>query len=326
MHKYTWRLFLLWLWLAAGSAWAQLPYPSRPVTLVIPFAAGGDADQFGRALAHSVEMLPDAPTLTLENRPGQSGTLASMAVRRASADGYTLLVGRVGTHAIQPALDAATPYRVQQFTTLVILELDPLICAVRSGAPYASARELLGAIRQHPGRFTYSTSGSGTILNFAAQYLMSIAGLPGTAATALHFDGGLEAVTALADGRVDFSCGVASSMGAFIASGQLHGLFTTASGRMEKFPQIPTAREAGYRGMTHIVGWTALMGPAGLADDAIHYWKAMLEKVAADPRWMAANARLGGQPAIRLIAQPAQFVQEQYTFYRQLALSMKIPP
>lgn len=324
MHKNLGRLFLLWL--AAVGAWAQAPYPSHPVTLVIPFAAGGDADQFGRALAHSVQMLPDAPTLILENRPGRSGTLASMAVRQANADGYTLLMGRVGTHAIQPALDAATPYRVQQFTTLAILELDPLICGVRADAPYASARDLLGAIRQQPGTFKYSTSGPGTILNFAAQYLMAIAGLPGTAATALHFEGGLEAVAALADGRVDFSCGAASSMGAFLTSGQLRGLFTTAAGRMEKFPQIPTAREAGYRGMTPMVGWTALMGPAELPSDVVHYWKAILEKVAADPVWIATTARLGGQPAIRLIAQPAQFVQEQYAFYRQLALSMRIQP
>lgn len=318
--------FLLLAMLLAGATGAHAQYPERPITLVTPFAAGGDADQFAQALARSVGRTATAQKLTVDNRPGKSGTLASMAVRQADADGYTLLLGRVGSHAIQPAVDAATPYTARDFTILAVLEIDPLVCAVKADSPFQSARDLLLTIRQRPGELRYSTSGSGTILNFAAQQLMSIAGIPLHAANAVHFDGGREAVAAVVDGQAHFTCAISSTVGPLISSGKLRGLFTTASGRMENFPQIPDAREAGYRGMSSIVGWSALMGPPGLPKPVLDYWKQTLQKVAADPQWLADNARLGGQPAIRLIARPDQYVQDQAALYQRLVLSMKMKP
>ena len=324
--KWVFSLLVLLDLLAKGSVWAQTPYPNHPVALVIPFAAGGDADQFGRALAKSVDKLSQTLTFVISNQVGKSGGVASLAVRNAPADGYTLMAGRVGTHAILPALDPSTPYKFGEFTTLAILELDPLICAVRANSAYHSARDLLTAIRTQPGALKFSTSGPGTILNFAALYLMSIAGLPDTAAVGVHFDGGMQAVEALVEGKVDFTCAVASTVASMVRNGKLRGLFTTAPGRMEAFPNVPNAREAGYRDMSNIVGWTALMAPAGLPDGVVQHWKQLLQKVAKDPEWLASNQRLGGQPAIRLIARPQQYVQEQYTFYQQLALTIKMPP
>lgn len=318
--------FLLLAVLLVGATGALAQYPQRSITLVTPFAAGGDADQFAQALARSLGRMAIPQKLTVDNQPGKSGTLASMAVRQAAPDGYTLLLGRVGPHAIQPAVDATTPYTARDFTVLAVLEIDPLVCAVRADAPFHSARDLLVAIRSRPGELRYSTSGSGTILNFAAQYLMSIAGIPVHAASALHFDGGREAVAAVTDGKAHFTCAVASTVGPHISNGKLRGLFTTASGRMESFPQIPNAWEAGYRGMSSIVGWSALMGPPGLPDPVIQYWKQALQKVATDPQWLADQAHLGAQPAIRLIARPEQYVQDQAALYQRMALSMKMKP
>ena len=155
---------------------------------------------------------------------------------------------------------------------------------------------------------------------------MSIAGIPINAVSALHFEGGREAVAAVAEGKAHFTCAVASTVGPLIRNGKLRGLFTTASGRMESFPQIPNAREAGYRGMSSIVGWSALMGPPGLPDAVIQYWQQALLKVAADSQWQADNARLGAQPAIRLIARPDQYVQDQAALYQRMVLSMKLKP
>lgn len=316
--------FLLLAILLAGAAEAQAGYPERPITLVTPFAAGGDADQFAQAFARSMGRMAIPQKLNVDNQPGKSGTLASLAVRQAAPDGYTLLLGRVGSHAIQPALDPSTPYAAHDFTVLAVLEINPLICAVKADSPFASARALLSAIRKQPGEIRYSTSGSGTILSFAAQYLLSISGIPINAASALHFDGGREAVAAVAEGKAHFTCAIASSVGPLIRDGKLRGLFTTASGRMESFPQIPNAREAGYRGMSSIVGWSALMGPPGLPGAVVQYWKQALLKVAADPQWLADNARLGGQPVIRLIARPDQYVQDQAALYQRMVLSMKM--
>ena len=312
--------------LFVGNAEAQSSYPSRPVTLVVPFATGGDSDLFARALALSVHQLPSSPSLVLEHRVGKSGTVASETVRVAPADGYTLLIGRVATHAIQPALDPSTPYKPTDFTVLAILELDPLICAVPAASPYRSAREVIAAIRQAPGTLRYSTAGAGTILNFAPQYLLSMSGVAPTAAQALHFESGLQAARALAEGKVDLSCAPAASLSPFIQSGQVKGLFTTAASRMATLPQLPTAREAGLRAMGQMVGWSALMAPAGLPPMVLHYWRQSLQKIAMDATWQETNAQLGSQPAIRLIARPEQYVMEQYKLYRQLALTLKSPP
>ena len=312
--------------LLASHAGAQLSYPNRPVTLVVPFAAGGDSDLFARALAHSVQQLPAAPSIVLEHRVGKSGTLASDSVRRAPADGYTLLLARVATHAIQPAIDPSTPYKPDEFSVLAILELDPLICAVPSASPHRSAREVMAAIRNTPGTLRYSTAGAGTILNFAPQYLLSMSGIAPTAAVALHFESGLQAARALAEGKVDFSCAPASSLVPFIQSGQVIGLFTTAASRMTQLPKLPTAREAGLRAMGQMVGWSALMAPAGLPPTVLNYWRQTLQKVAQDPVWQETNAHLGSQPAIRLMARPEQYVMEQYKLYREIALTLKSSP
>ena len=312
--------------LLAGMAGAQNSYPNRPVTLVVPFAAGGDSDLFARALVQSVQQLPSAPTLVLEHRVGKSGTVASAAVRLAPADGYTLLLARVATHAIQPAMDPSTPYKPDEFTVLAILELDPLICAVPSASPYRSARELIAAIRSAPGKLRYSTAGAGTILTFAPQYLLSMSGVAPAAAHALHFESGLQAARALAEGKADFSCAPAASVAPFIQGGQVVGLFTTAASRMATLPQLPTAREAGLRDMGQMVGWSALMAPVGLPAPVLSFWRQSLQKVAQDAAWQNTNAQLGSQPAIRLIGRPDHYVMEQYKLYRQLSLTLKPAP
>lgn len=310
---------LLALACASHGTWALPAYPQHAVSLVVPFAAGGDADQFAQALAASVRQIPNAPELQISHVVGRSGTVASLAVRQAAPDGYTLLIARVASHAIQPAVDPGTPYRTKDFTVLAILEVDPLICAVLSGAPYTNTRDLLDAIRARPGTLRYSTSGQGTVLNFAVQYLLSISGLPPTAAVPAHFDSGRDAVRAVADGRADFTCAPASSTSPLVTAGTLRGLMVTATGRMETLPNVPNAREAGYRAMTQMVGWTALMGPPGLPADVVRYWKQTLQTVARDPVWLATNARLGGQPTIRLLTRPDVFVDEQYSLYRRLS-------
>jgi len=319
------RLFfaLLVSMLCAGGALAQA-YPSKPITLVIPFGAGGDSDLSGRLLAqYAAKYLGNASFVPL-NRVGASGSIGTMVVRTAPADGYTLLVARIATHAVYPALESKAPYKWNEFTMLSLLELNPYICAVRSDSPVRSVKDLYAAIRADPGKLNFSTAGPGTSQNMAAQYLMSLAGIKPDAAVGIHYKSGGEVTSALLGGQVNFACNNATTMVSQIRGGALRGLFVTTPARLPEAPELQTAREAGVPDMEKIVGWTALMGPPGMPKDVVERWTAVLGSVAKDPEWLAGIAKIGGIPAIRSPADTEKYVKEQYELYDGLITKLGI--
>ncbi len=294
---------------------ALAQYPAKPITLVIPFGAGGDSDLSGRLLAQHVAKYLGNPSFVPLNRVGASGSIGAMAVRTAAPDGYTLLVARIATHAIFPALESKAPYKWHEFSMLSLLELNPFICAVRTDSPVKTVQDLYATIRKDPGKLNFSTSGPGTSQNMSAQYLMSLAGLKPDAAVGIHYKSGAEVTTALLGGQVHFACNNASTMVSHIRAGALRGLFVTTRERLPDTPELQTAREAGVPEMEKIVGWTALMGPPGLPKAVLDRWAAALASLAKDPEWLAGIARIGGIPAIRSATETEKYVREQYELY-----------
>lgn len=265
-------------------------YPERPITIVSPFAAGGDADIAARNLAPVVQRVL-GQSLVVVNRAGASGAIGSLAVRNAKPDGYTLLLARVGSQAVLPALQKGLDYQWNSFTFLGLLELNPLVCAVRHESAYKSLADLADALRARPGKLNYSTSGAGTILNFGPQLLFDVLGLGKDAAVQIAYKGGSEAALALIGGDVDFSCGNLTSLIGNLKGGKLRALFTTTPERLKDLPEVPTAREAGYPQLETIVGWSALYGPPGLGQDIVERWVAVLHAAARDPQWIAATEK-----------------------------------
>jgi tripartite-type tricarboxylate transporter receptor subunit TctC len=292
-------------------------YPSKPVTFVIPFAAGGDSDLSGRNIALHASKYLNNQTIVPVNRTGASGAIGAMAVKNAAPDGYTLLVARIATHAILPALDSKLQYRWDEFTMLSLIELNPYLCFVKSDAPYRSGAELIAAIRDNPGKLNFSTAGVGTSQNMAAQYLMTIAGLSKDHAVGIHYKGGGEVTTAVLGGQVDFACNNAPTVIPQVKAGSLRALFTMPT-RLAELPDVPSARESGYPDMERIVGWTALVGPPGLPREIVDRWTDVLARLAKDPDWQAGNAKLGGIAAIRSPAETEKYVREQYELYARL--------
>jgi tripartite-type tricarboxylate transporter receptor subunit TctC len=292
-------------------------YPSKPVTFVIPFAAGGDSDLSGRNVALHASKYLNHQAIVPVNRTGASGAIGAMAVKNSAPDGYTLLVARIATHAILPALDSKLQYRWNEFTMLSLIELNPYLCFVKSDAPYRSAAELIAAIRDHPGKLNFSTAGIGTSQNMAAQYLMTIAGLSKDHAVGIHYKGGGEVTTAVLGGQVDFACNNAPTVIPQVKAGTVRALFTTPT-RLAELPDVPSARESGYPDMEKIVGWTALMGPPGLPREIVDRWTDVFARLAKDPDWQAGNARIGGIAAIRSPAETEKYVREQYELYARL--------
>jgi tripartite-type tricarboxylate transporter receptor subunit TctC len=298
-------------------------YPNKPITFVIPFAAGGDSDLSGRNLAvHASKYLNNTPIVAV-NRTGASGAIGTMAVKNAAPDGYTLLVARIATHAILPALESKLQYRWNEFTMLSLIELNPYMCFVKGDSPIRSAADLMNEVRRNPGKLNFATAGPGTSQNMAAQYLLTLGGLTKEHAVGIHYKGGGEVTTAVLGGQVQFACNNAPTVIPQARAGAVRALFVTPS-RLAELPDVPSASEAGYPDMNKIVGWTALMGPPGTPREVVERWTEVFSRVARDPEWQQGNARIGGIPAIRSPAESDQFVREQFELYDQLISGLGI--
>jgi len=303
--------------LVAGTAQAQ--YPARPITLVVPFTAGSDADLAGRNLAlHAARHLGDAKILVV-NQPGASGAIGTQAVRKAAPDGYTLLLARIASQVILPATDRKTPYQWSDFTYLSVLETNPYVCAVRADAPWRTMKDLVEEARRQPGKLNFATVGAGTLQNFGPQYLFSLVGLPRDAAVGIPYKGSGDLTSALLGGQVQFAC---SNLGALLGqlrSGSLRALMTTTPEPLKELPDTPTARSLGWPQMESLAAWSALAGPPQLPDEVVQRWSEVLSRLARDEAWLAGNEKLGGIPAIRNPAESQRFVREQYELYGKLA-------
>lgn len=313
-------IVLVSLLAASGALHGQ--YPAKPITLVVPFSAGSDADLAARNLAdHAVKYLNQQPIVVV-NQPGASGAIGTLAVRNAPADGYTLLLARIASQVILPATDPKTPYQWSDFTLLSVLEVNPYVCAVKADAPYKSMRELVDDIAKRPGKLNFATVGAGTLQNFGPQYLFSLLGLPKDAAVGIPYKGSGELTTALLGGHVQFAC---SNLGALLPhfrSGALRALMTTTRERLPELPEVPTARALGWPDMEKLAAWSALAGPPRLPKEVVERWADALAKLARDADWLARNEKLGGISAIRSPAETEAFVREQYQLYERLALRL----
>lgn len=308
-----------------SAAWAA-GYPERPVTLVVPFAAGGDADLAGRNLAAVAQRLLGQPVV-VANKAGASGAIGSQAVRDAAPDGYTLLVARVGSNAVLPALKHDLAWKWDDFTFLGLLELNPFVCFVNADSPYKTFGDLTRAIKANPGKLNYSSSGAGTILHLAPLMIFQSLGLGEEAAVHIAYKGGSEAALAVISKNVDFSCGNLTSTLGLIRGGKVRALVTTTPERVKDIPDVPTAREAGYPELEAIIGWSALYGPPRLPQDVVARWAETLATAAKDPAWLSGEEKIGSIPRVLSPGETRRYVGDQVQAYeklgRQLHLELK---
>jgi len=298
-------------------------YPTKPVTIVVPFGAGGDADQSARNLSIVAQGVLKQPVVIV-NKPGASGAIGSQFVKDAAPDGYTLLLARVGSQVVLPALQRDLSYKWNDFTFIGLLELNPVVCVVHPDSPYKTFADLTRAIRESPGKLNYSSSGTGTILHLAPQLVLQSMGLGTDAAVNVSYKGGSEAVVAVLSREVDFSCGNLTSELGQISSGRLRALVTTTPERVKDIPDVPTAREAGFPHLEAIVGWSALYGPPRLDAYALQRWGEVLQLASSDRGWLEGNARYGGIPRVLPPAATEKFAAESFATYSKLGRDLGI--
>ena len=311
------RAFAFVLLLTAALA-ANAQYPVRPILLVVPYSAGSDADLAARNLAQHAARYLDGQTLVVMNQPGASGSIGAVAVKDAAPDGYRLLLARTA-QVILRATDSKTPYRVEDFTFISVLETNPFVCAVKSDAPYGNMKDLVADIRKRPGKLNFATVGEGTLQFFSPQYLFSLTGLAKDAASGIPYKGSGDLVVSLLGGHTQFACSNVGTLLPQIKAGALKPLMAMTREPLKDLPNVPTARSLGWPEMEQFAAWSALAGPANLPHEVVARWTDVFAKLAKDPAWLAGVDAMGGIPAVRRPAETTKFVRAQNDLYEKLA-------
>lgn len=268
--------------LAAGllvAAQAQAAFPERPVTLVVPFAAGGSTDVVARVIAE--KMSADlGQQVIVQNVAGAGGSLGAGNVARAEPDGYTILMGTVATHALNPLILKSKPYDAEaDFTPVSLLVLVPNVLVVNPELPAKSVQELLALLKAEPDKWSYASSGNGTPLHLSGELFKSMAGV-----TMEHipYKGSGPALNDVLGNQVSIMFDNLPSSSAHIKAGTLKALAVTTAERAPSFPDIPTMAEAGLPGYETYT-WNALFAPKDTPKDVVDRLNAAAVKAMADP-------------------------------------------
>jgi tripartite-type tricarboxylate transporter receptor subunit TctC len=264
--------------LSAAPAAAQAPFPSRPVTIIVPFAPGGLADILARLVAEKLRASLGVP-MVVENRPGAGGIAGARAAAAAAPDGHTLLLANTNL-AINPSLYRSLPYDTQAAFAPVILAITlPNILVVRADMPARSLAELIALAREAPGRLNYASAGAGTFPHLAMALFLQRAGID---VAHIPFNGAAPAMAAILARQVELLASDPPGAIPQIAAGTLRPLAVTSLTRLSVLPDVPSAAEAGLPGF-EAVGWQGFVAPAGTPEPVIRSLNAAITAALAAP-------------------------------------------
>lgn len=256
-------LLALFFFLVSSLAWADA-YPSKPVHLIIPFAAGGPTDVLARLIGEELKERWGQP-LVIENRPSANAIVGSQQVARASADGYTLLLATQSSHAANASMYSKLPYDpVTSFEPVSLLATTPLVLLSHPSLPVKSVKELIDFAKKQPGKVTFA--GGSTSAQAGGALMNMLAGIE-----MLHvpYKSNAPAFSDLLGAHVQVMFNVLNISAAYVESGDLRALAVTSSSRNEALPNVPTMIEAGVPGFV-LVPWFALFAPAGTPKDIVN--------------------------------------------------------
>jgi tripartite-type tricarboxylate transporter receptor subunit TctC len=253
----------------AGSLMSQpaaaQSYPSKPIRIVVPFVAGGSSDIVARSVAARMQT-SIGQNVVVENRPGANGAIAAEAVMHSPPDGYTIMVGSIGTFAINSALYPKLSYDpLKDLEPLTLAVTTPNVLVASTKFPASSVKELIDYARKHPGKLTYASSGTGSSDHLSAELFKL---QTGTFGVHIPYRGGAAAMADLMGGNVDVSFQNLGAAMPHIKSGRLKALAVTSEARRSQLPDTPTMIEQGVPGFV-VTSWQAFMGPKGMPRDVV---------------------------------------------------------
>jgi tripartite-type tricarboxylate transporter receptor subunit TctC len=281
---------------------AQAAYPERPVTLLVPFPAGGSTDLVARVIAQRMTR-GLGQQVVVENKGGAGGNLGSAQVAKADPDGYTILMGTVATHALNPALYAKMPYdAVADFAPISLLVKVPNVLVVNPEFPAKTVQELIALLKEKPGEYSYASSGNGTPLHLSGELFKSMAGVD---MVHIPYKGAGPALTDLLGNHVPIMFDNLPSSTGYIKDGRLRGLAVTTAERAASMPDLPTIAESGLPGYETYT-WNALFAPAGTPPEVIQKLNGVAVEAVSDP---AVKAKLAEFGATVVGSSPEELVQ-----------------
>ena len=284
-------------WLCAGlaalaAAPAAADYPDKPIRLVVPFPAGGGADALARTIMPRVAQ-ELGTTIVIDNRPGAGGNVGAEYVARATPDGYTLLYGTNGTHAINRSLYAKQGFdAVRDFAPVSRMTQIAALLVVHPSVPVRNVAELVEYAKANAGKVFFASAGNGTTSHLAGELFKTAAGVD---IVHVPYRGGALAAADLAGGQVQMMIDVMPNVLPLATGGKLRALGVTTSARVPAAPEIPTIAESGLPGF-EVSAWDGIFAPAGTPAAAVDRLNAAIRQALADPKVREALVARGAQP------------------------------
>ena len=286
--------------LSGTAALAQDGFPSKPITILVPFAAGGTTDILARIVAQALQQ-ELGQTVIVDNKPGAGGNIGAVAAARAPADGYTLFMGTVGTHAINAALYAKPGFDpIKDFSPLTRVANVPNLLVAHPSQPFKTVKEMIAYARANPGKLNYGSSGSGSSIHLSGELFKSLAKVD---MVHVPYKGSAPAVTDLLGNQIGIMFDNMPSAIQHVRSGKLVPIAVTTAKRSPELPNVPTIAEAGVAGY-EATSWFGMFAPAGTPAPVLAKLNTALVKVLnqADVK-----KKINDQGAEAMSETPAQF-------------------
>ena len=305
--------------MAVQGAHAQFTWPNRPVRIVVPFAPGGTTDLLARAVAPELSKA-FGQAFVVENRAGAGGNVGAEVVAKSPPDGYTLLMGTVGTHGINRALYPKLPYDpIADFAPITLVAAVPNVMVVNADAARTlninTVQDFIKLAKSRPGRLNMASSGNGTSIHLAGELFKSQTGI---FMTHIPYRGSGPALLDLSAGQVDVMFDNLPSAIQLIKSGKLKALAVTSATRSGALPEIPTIEEAaGLKGF-EATSWFGLLAPAGTAPDTVNRIQQEVARALATPAIKEKMLSQGAIPSGNTPAQFANLIEAEHRKWEQV--------
>jgi tripartite-type tricarboxylate transporter receptor subunit TctC len=325
MHEFTpGRRVALYAVLAAAlaplAAFAQSAYPSKPIALVIPFPPGGQTDAIGRLLGERLAKRLGQPVV-VENKPGVNGSLASDAVARAKPDGYTLVIGGPGTHAINQLVNANVRYDTRKdFTHISMLSRGPMLLLAAPALQVTTLADVVALSKARPDSLNMALTGIGSSSHMTTELLKQAAGI---SFNNVPYKGDVPAMTDVMGSQADLLFVPATSAIPFVQGGKLRALAVTGDRRLAGLPDVPTMPEAGQPRVINY-SWTSLAGPAGMPADIVKKLNEACQAILADADFGARLAAMSNEPTPGAPEQAASFISAEVARWSEVVKKANI--